>query len=275
MSMNKRKTISFIGAGNMAGAIIDGLIASGISPDNIVASNPSQGKLSRLVERCRIRTTLDNSEAAELGDIIILAIKPQKLPSVCEPLGFIDLTDKLIVSIAAGVTVSKIQQLLQQPLAIVRAMPNTPATVSAGATGMYANEQTSLEQKLEVEIIFKAIGITEWLAQESMIDVVTAIAGSAPAYIFQFIQAMVEQAITEGMSADCARNLATQAVYGAAKLAQNKSETSLEDLRIAVTSPGGTTAAALASFAEDDFSNIIHKAVAAAAARGRELGEQA
>ncbi len=267
--------IAFIGAGNMSTAIIQGLVSSGADVAKITASNPSQSKLDQLKQQCEIRTTNDNLEAAKRADVIVLGVKPQKLPDVCKHLSQLDLTGKLIISVAAGVTVDAIANDLNQPLAIVRAMPNTPATVSAAATGMYANGATSESQKQITESIFASIGVTEWVENESLIDVVTGIAGSAPAYIFQFIQSMVDQAISEGMPAECARNLATQAVLGAAKLAQAKPESTLEELRIAVTSPGGTTAAALNSFAEDGFSNIIQKAVAAAVNRGRELGEQA
>lgn len=271
----KKSIIGFIGAGNMASAIIEGLVASGKPAQEIVASNPTEPKLQWLAKSCGIKTTSDNLAAVNMSNVIVLAIKPQKLASVCEKLATQDLTGKLIISIAAGINSDKITQLLGQPLAIIRAMPNTPATVSLGATGLFANTKTSQYQRQLAESIFSAVGTTEWVEQESLIDVVTAIAGSAPAYVFQFIESMVAQAMAEGMDSKCARNLATQAVLGAAKLAQTKSQTSLQDLRIAVTSPGGTTAAALASFAEDDFSNIIQKAVAAAAARGRELGEKA
>jgi pyrroline-5-carboxylate reductase len=270
-----KQSIAFIGAGNMAGAIIQGLVESGSDSKLITASNPSQQKLEKLAVQCGIRTTNDNLQAAEQAEVIVLGIKPQKLPDVCKHLGQLDLSGKLIISVVAGVTVDTIAKYLNQPLAVVRAMPNTPATVSAAATGMYANQATTQSQRQFTEAIFAAIGITEWLENESLIDVVTGIAGSAPAYVFQFIQSMVEQAIAHGMSAECARNLATQAVLGAAKLAQAKPESTLHDLRVAVTSPGGTTAAALNSFADDGFSNIIKKAVAAAVNRGRELGEQA
>lgn len=273
--MINNQIIGFIGAGNMTSAIIEGLVSSGIPGNQVIASNPSRGKLEQLKDSCKIQTTTNNEVVVEKSDIVILAIKPQKLPQVCEKLSHLDLTDKLVISIAAGITIDKILELLKQPIAIIRAMPNTPATVSAAATGMYANSLTSQQQKQSSEAIFSSIGITEWVDNESLIDVVTAIAGSAPAYIFQFIDSMVQQAIKEGMPEESARNLATQAFLGSAMLAQYKPEESLENLRIAVTSPGGTTAAALSSFDNNNFSNIIQEAVAAAAARGRELGEQA
>ncbi len=274
-SMNSKNQISFIGCGNMAAAIIHGLIAQGMSPSHIQASNRSPEKLTQIKASTNILTTTDNYQAAEFADILLLAVKPQILPQVCEQLKSIDLSNKLIISIAAGITTDKILELLEQTVAVIRAMPNTPATISEGATGLFANQQTSQSQKRTAESIFTAIGQVEWVEQESLIDVVTAIAGSAPAYVFLFIQAMVEQAVKDGLDEKCARNLATQAVLGASKLAQMKSSETLQDLRQAVTSPAGTTAAAIASFEQNEFSNIIKKAVSAATNRGKELGEQA
>jgi pyrroline-5-carboxylate reductase len=273
--VNNNNQISFIGCGNMTTAIIHGLIGQGMSPSNIQASNRSPEKLTKINASTNILTTTDNYQAAKFADILILAVKPQILPQICEQLKSIDLSNKLIISVAAGITTDKILKLLEQPVAVIRAMPNTPATISEGATGLFANQQTSQSQKHTAESIFLAIGQAEWVEQESLIDVVTAIAGSAPAYVFLFIQAMVEQAVEDGLDEKCARNLATQAVLGASKLAQIKSGVALQDLRQAVTSPGGTTAAAIASFEQNDFSNIIKKAVYAATTRGKELGEQA
>jgi len=259
----------------MASAIISGLVNKGLTPTNIKASNRSEDKLHKIKSSSGILTTADNRHAAEFSEVIVISVKPQILPQVCEQLRDIDLSNKLIVSVAAGITTGKITEFLGQPVAVVRAMPNTPAIISEGATGLFANSQTSQKQKDSAIAIFSAIGKTEWVEQESLIDVVTAIAGSAPAYVFLFIQAMVDQAVKDGLDPISARNLATQAVLGASKLAQIKTDDSLNDLRKAVTSPGGTTAAALASFEQDNFSNIIKKAVSAAINRGKELGEQA
>lgn len=273
--MNNKYKIGFIGCGNMASAIINGLINQGMLASNIMASNRSQAKLNQIASTTSILTTTDNQMVADFSDVLILATKPQILPQVCEQLKSCNLSDKLIISIAAGINTDKIVLLLEQSVSVIRAMPNTPATICEGATGLFANQQSSLLQKQTATAIFDAIGKTEWVQQESLIDVVTAIAGSAPAYVFLFIQSMLEQAIAEGLDETSARNLSTQAVLGAAKLAQIKSDVSLTELRTAVTSPAGTTAAAIASFEQNNFSNIIKQAVAAATNRGKELGEQA
>jgi len=273
--MTKLDKISFIGCGNMASAIIHGLLANGLTAENILASNRGHEKLKSIKDSTGIQITTDNIKAANFSDILIFAVKPQILPQVCQQLAAIDLSGKLIISVAAGITTDKIKQLLNQDLAIVRAMPNTPATISEAATGLYANSKTSTAQKTQATKIFDAIGLTRWVEKESLIDVITAIAGSSPAYIFLFIQSMVDQAVAQGLDPITARKLATQAVLGASKLAQNQLDQSLNSLQKAVTSPGGTTAAAIDSFEQNDFSNIIKKAVTAAIARGKELGEQA
>lgn len=267
--------ISFIGCGNMTSAIIRGLIAQGLPANCIKASNPSDEKLKKLELSTGILTTMDNLIAAEFSDVIILGVKPKVLPQICKQLKKIDCSNKLIISIAAGVTTTKIAELFEQELALVRAMPNTPATIASAATGLYANRRITHVQKEIVNTIFSAIGTVEWVEQESLIDVVTAIAGSAPAYVFLFIQSMVEQATQDGLNPVVARNLATQAVLGAAKLAQTKPQESLDRLRKTVTSPGGTTAAAIESFQRNQFSQTIKTAISAAVQRGKELGEQA
>ncbi len=267
--------IGFIGCGNMALAIIQGLIKQHTAADNISASSPSAEKLTKINQRMKIHVTTDNQEIAAVSEVLVLAVKPQILPQICQQLKTIDLSKTLIISIAAGITTDKIATLLEQPVSIIRAMPNTPATISAGATGLFANSKTTHQQKQTATLIFEAIGKANWVSQEDLIDVVTAIAGSSPAYVFLFIQAMVEQAIEQGLDETNAKELATQAVMGAAKLAQSKSDESLKSLQAAVTSPGGTTAAAIACFQQNNFSNIVKKAVSAAISRGKELGEQA
>jgi len=265
--------IGFIGCGNMTSAIVRGLVNSDISPNQIMASNRGIEKLEQIKHETGIFTTQDNHLCASFCDFLILSIKPQVLPEVCAHLGTMDLSNKVIISVVAGITTTRISQSLEQDLPIIRAMPNTPALVSEGATGLFANNQTTDEQKRQVQLIFDSVGYTNWVEQESLIDVVTAIAGSAPAYIYMLMEAMTDQAVSDGLDYYSARKLVTQAVIGSGKLAQVNNETSLLELRQNVTSPGGTTAAAITCFEQNSFSNIIKQAVSAAVNRGKELGD--
>jgi len=268
------KTFGFIGAGNMANAIAGGIIKAGWPADGILASNPTLPKLASLKQKLGINITQDNQEVAREANILVLAVKPQKLGGVCAEIASIDLSDKLIISVAAGWPISKIEAGLKQKPAIVRAMPNTPALIGESATGLFANKQTSTQQQLSAIAIFQSIGVTCWINSESLMDTVTAIAGSSPAYVFLMMQAMIEQAMESGMAEKDAFTLVTQAFSGAAQLAQQTPDKSLDTLRKEVTSPGGTTAAAITSFKSDGFEQIVKKAVIASIKRGQELGNQ-
>ncbi|MCW9000531.1 MAG: pyrroline-5-carboxylate reductase, partial [Kangiellaceae bacterium] len=226
-----------------------------------------------LHEQYGLHITNNNREAAEFADIVVLAVKPQKMPDVLPQLSHINFADKFIISVAAGYMSTKIETGLDQSVPIIRAMPNTPALIKLGATGMFATSKVNTEQKQVAQSIFEAIGETVWVEKESQIDIVTAIAGSSPAYAFLFMQAIIDQAVANGLSEEKAFKLVTQAISGAAQLAQAQTDKSLEILRKEVTSPGGTTAAAISSFKNDDFENIVKKAVSAAVNRGRELGK--
>ena len=265
--------IGFIGCGNMTSAIVRGLINSGISREEILASNRGVEKLEEIKHQTGISSTQDNLLCAEFSEVLILSVKPQVLPEVCVSLKEADLSSKVIVSIAAGITTTKISESLNQDVPVIRAMPNTPALVSEGATGLFANRLTTVEQKQQVQSIFDSVGCTSWVENESLIDVVTAIAGSAPAYIYMLMDAITEQAVSDGLNYSSARKLVTQAVIGSGKLAQLNEETSLLELRQNVTSRGGTTAAAIDSFEQNGFSNIVKQAVSAAIKRSRELGD--
>ena len=268
---NDNKKIAFIGCGNMAQAIIGGLVESGWAADNIIASNPSMPKLALVEGQFSIRTTLDNKQAANFGDIVVIAVKPQKMADAIGHLSDCDFTDKLIISVAAGQPIKQICKLIGQSPTIVRAMPNTPALIKQGATGVYAPQSISEANKAIVKRIFEAIGTITWVDKESQIDMVTAIAGSSPAYVFLMMQAMIEQAQSAGLSDKQAFGLVTQAFSGAAQLAQSMPDKSLEQLRREVTSPGGTTAAAITSLKNADFESIVKQAVRAAENRGKEL----
>ncbi|WP_444995530.1 pyrroline-5-carboxylate reductase [Aliikangiella sp. IMCC44359] len=273
-NISNGQKIAFIGCGNMANAIISGLIASGWPSKQIMASNPSNPKLDKLSSQFNIQTTNNNSEAADFGDIVVLAVKPQKLSQVCQQLAKVALNDRLIISVAAGYKADKMLNHLQQNTPVIRAMPNTPALIQCGATGLFATKTVSTEQKAIAESIFQAVGQTIWVSKESEIDIVTAIAGSSPAYIFLMMQSMIEEAVDQGMSEDNAFQLITQAVSGSAQLAQASPDKTLTTLRKEVTSPGGTTAAAITSLINDDFIDILKKAVKSSIQRAKELGNQ-
>jgi len=265
--------IGFIGCGNMSSAIIKGLVQAKYNPKDIAVSNRSVEKLQSIQKELNIGITQNNSEICENSSVIVIAVKPQMFETVCKPLTSIDLSDKLIISIAAGVKTSQISALLQQKLAIIRAMPNTPSVISEGATGLFANTKCNQQHKDIAYKIFQSVGKTAWVKDENQINTVTAIAGSAPAYIYLFMQAMVDQAVSLGFNAEDARTLITQSFIGTAKLAQFKSDIDLDDLRQAVTSPGGTTFEAIQSFNNNNFSEIVKEAVNAAYNRGVSLGE--
>lgn len=265
--------IAFIGCGNMAKAVIAGLVKSGWSATNIMASNPTLQKLEQVQADYGCQITQDNQKAADFADILVFAVKPQKLANVCRLLAPTQLDSKLIISVAAGFTTELINQHLSQSLPIVRAMPNTPALIGKGATGLYATPQVSKQQQQLAEKIFQAVGTITWVEKESQINMVTAIAGSSPAYIFLLMQAMIEQAQTAGLSQQAAFELISQSVAGAARLAQATPEKDLATLRKEVTSPGGTTAAAINSFKNNDFESTVRQAVDAAFKRGIELGQ--
>jgi len=265
--------IAFIGCGNMSTAIINGLVAAGWPASKIIAANPSQAKLDKLKQSLTIKTTADNLAAIDAAEIVVLAVKPQKLPTVCLQASDAELSDKLIISVAAGFQTAQLSKHLQQKTAIVRAMPNTPATIGMGATGLFATGEVTKAQKDWAEAIFAAVGISRWVTDEKLMDVVTAVAGSSPAYIFMMMRAMVEQAVVSGLSEEDAVALITQAVSGAAQLARANPDKPLADLQKEVTSPGGTTEAAIDSFTRDQFEIIVKNAVNASITRGRELGQ--
>lgn len=265
--------IAFIGSGNMSKAIIGGLLSQQYQKKHIIASNPTKPKLNQLAQEYGILTTQDNQQAVEFADIVVLSVKPQIIPAALSGLVQCDFSDKLIISVAAGFKTDAIAQQLDQSLAIIRAMPNTPALISAGATGLFATDQVNGLQKQLAESIFQSVGKTVWIDDESKMDIVTAISGSGPAYFLLMMQHMLEQAIDSGLSENQARDLIVQTAKGTALLAQNNSEQSLSKICAAVTSPGGTTAAAIDSLLKHRFDDIIKQAVNAAIRRGQELGQ--
>lgn len=262
-----------IGGGNMATSIIGGLLAKGYRADDICVSDPQTQNRLRFQQDFSIRTESSNAAAIAGAEVVILAVKPQILKTVCNELKPHLTPGALVISIAAGMPIKQLSAWLGENLAIVRCMPNTPALVQTGATGAFANKAVTATQKATADQILQAIGIVEWLDNEAQIDSVTAVSGSGPAYFFLLLESMVNAAVNQGLPETTARNLAVQTCVGAGLLAQ-KDDTSLSDLRQRVTSPGGTTEKAIESFQAAEFEKIVKDAMDACLKRSIELAEQ-
>ena len=275
--MNTKK-IGFIGGGNMASSLIKGLIASGHLAEHLWVSDTNEETLDSLASLLKVNCTVNNNELINEVDVVVLAVKPQILRGVAEQIA-VSLKNKnvLVVSIAAGISQQSLSQWLGGKVAIVRCMPNTPALVQSGATALHANASVTSEQQDLAENILRSVGIALWVAHESELDAVTAISGSGPAYYFLLMEAMEKTALELGLDEHTARLLVQQTALGAAKIALEADE-SPEELRRKVTSPGGTTQAAIESFEENGFSLLVSKALHAARDRSiemsKELGEK-
>lgn len=259
----------------MATSIIGGLLAKGFEAKQLCVSDPLADNRERLAADFSIKVVADNSEAAKDADVLILAVKPQVMRMVCEDLSAHLSAHTMVISIAAGATTQNLSTWLgddKNNIAIVRCMPNTPALVQAGATGAVANQAVSAEQKQLADTILKAVGIVEWLDDEAHIDAVTAVSGSAPAYFFLLLEAMVHAAEQQGLPETVARNLAVQTCVGAGLLAQ-ADDTKLSALRRRVTSPGGTTEKAVEAMQHANFEKIVKDAMDACQKRSIELAD--
>lgn len=268
------KTIGFIGGGNMAESLIGGLLNSGRKAESITVYDPDTKRLQYLSDKYGIRMLESNAEVINQSDIVLIAVKPQVLKQVA--LSVADAVQEhkpVVVSIAAGIRSIDLERWLGGSLAIVRVMPNTPALVSAGATGMFANDRVSDSQRSDAESILRAVGTTVWLENEGQMDIVTALSGSGPAYIFRIIEAMEEAATEAGLPAETSRLLALETALGAAKLAIEADESPAE-LRRRVTSPGGTTEAGLAELEAGRIDDLFNRTISAAAKRSVDLAEQ-
>lgn len=264
--------ITFLGGGNMAAALIGGLIERGFAASDLQAIDLNADARKGLETRFGVRTA-DRVDAQVLAcDVLVLAVKPQSMREALAPIAG-QLTTQLVLSIAAGIRVDALVRWLGGYRRIVRAMPNTPALVGAGAAGLFADASVTVDERDAAARILGAVGSVAWLSSEPQVDAVTALSGSGPAYVFYFIEALIEGGEAIGLSREVARALAIDTVLGAAKLAA-ASEDDAATLRARVTSKGGTTAAALASMEQDDFKGLIARALAAADARGRELGDE-
>jgi len=271
---NANLNIAFIGGGNMARSLIGGLIRTGMSAQLITASEPNEDLRGALARDFSIATHASNADAAHDANVLVLAVKPQMMKTACEGLrAIVQATHPLIVSIAAGITIDQLHRWLGGNVAIVRCMPNTPALIGAGATGLCANERVTADQRAHAQGIVDAVGLSCWIDDESSMDTVTALSGSGPAYFFLLVEALEEAAAAQGLPRQAARELAAQTCLGAGRMLR-ESDVDAAELRRRVTSPGGTTQAALESFAADKFADIVARAVAAARKRGGELSRQ-
>lgn len=268
----EQKKIAFIGAGNMASSIIGGLIQTGYDKANIIASDPSDENRAKITASFAIKTETDNAAAIAWADVVVLAVKPQIMAAVCEDIAARSgqLEQKLWVSIAAGVSIERFHGLLGS-VPVVRTMPNTPALLGQGATGLFASEQVSSSDKTFAGELMSAVGVTTWVEQEAQINAVTAASGSGPAYFFLFMEAMQQAALELGLNEQQARALVQQTALGSAQMVINNPDLDLATLRANVTSKGGTTAEAIRTFMEQDLSTTVKQAMTAAADRGAEM----
>jgi len=271
--MQNLTTIGFIGAGNMAYAIISGLINNGFCADNIKISDKNESLLSLRKQEFNLEVFTDNIELAAHCDVIILAVKPQILSSVCHQLKDSLKANMLIISIAAGVRAHDIDRWLGGNAAIVRTMPNTPALLNQGVTGMFANECVSDTQKELAISILDSVGQSLWVSTEKMLDAVTALSGSGPAYFFLMIESMTNAGIALGLDEQTAQTLSIQTALGASMMADTSNH-SPKELRANVTSPNGTTQAAIESFQDQNFEMVVAHAMRAAFDRSSELASE-
>jgi pyrroline-5-carboxylate reductase len=268
------KKIAFIGAGNMARAIIIGLINSGVTANDIMVANPSAEKRIKLANEFGVQQTDDNTKAGEFADIIVLSVKPHFICDVCEHLAnAIDISNKLFVSVAAGTTVDQIQHALRAKSPVVRVMPNTPSQLGLGMSGMFASKEVNSEQKSASDKLMSAVGKVIWLETEDKINDIIAVAGSAPAYFFLFMEAMEKQAKVLGFTTEESRMLVQQTALGAAQMVEHNS-VAISTLRENVTSKGGTTFAALEQFREDGIEQMVSNAMNAAITRAEEMAKK-
>lgn len=272
--------IAFVGAGNMARSLIAGLRASAKEPLAVRVSDANAAALEALqtepefgaTEFFSLTTLPDNRSVCDAADVVVLAVKPDVVRAVCGDIAAVVTDNTLVISVAAGIRIGDMQRWLQRDAAVVRCMPNTPALYGFGSSGLFAAPGVSDAQRQLAQTMLGAVGICRWLESEVALDAITALSGSGPAYFFHLIECMAATAEEMGIDAETASAFATETAYGAAYMARHGTD-SPTLLRQKVTSKGGTTAAALATFAEHDFPAIVSRAMQAAADRADELGE--
>jgi len=266
--------IAFIGGGNMATSIIGGLIKQGdISPASISVSDPGADKREKLHNDFGVNTCADNIDAIAKAEVVIMAVKPQVMKDVLSPMkSTLENRQPLLISIAAGISMESLSSW-SGCKAIVRCMPNTPALLSEGATGLYANAEVHLDQRNMADSLLRAAGITVWVKEEAELDAVIAVSGSGPAYYFLLMEAMINAGEKLGLTAETATKLTLQTALGAARMAL-EADVDPAELRRRVTSPGGTTQQAIETFEGAHMREMVEAAMKAAHDRGAELSKE-
>ncbi|HKM14573.1 MAG TPA: pyrroline-5-carboxylate reductase [Marinospirillum sp.] len=268
---NTQPKVAFIGAGNMGGAILRGLVKQGYPLPSLMATGRDEIKLQQLAKETGISVTTDNLQAVAWADLVVLGVKPQMMQAVCASLAAsVQQKKPLLLSIAAGLTTATLLDWLGGDLPLVRSMPNTPSLLGAGVAGLYATASVSTQQRAWVEAISTAVGTAHWVTEEAQLNAVTAISGSGPAYYFLFTEALAAAGEKLGLTPELALQLAKSTAAGAGKMLAESTDSPAE-LRRKVTSPGGTTEQAIQTFANKGLPELVEAATQAAAKRAVEL----
>lgn len=272
--MSKQSKIAFIGAGNMANALVGGMLARDFKAESLFVTDPYQPGLDAICEQYGINPLADNASAAALADVLVLAVKPQVLRQAMRELRpALEQNKPILVSIAAGITVQSIESWAELSLPVIRCMPNTPALLQLGATGLFANASASADDRALAESILAAVGITAWVEKEELLDAVTAVSGSGPAYFFAVMEAMQASGVKMGLAPDLTQQLVLQTALGAATMA-SQSDVDVAELRQRVSSKGGTTLAALEQLSDGGLNDLFETALQAAKDRAVEMATE-
>lgn len=270
----KNFSIAFIGAGNLTRALIGGLLSTHYDANKIWAADPFAEKLAALQRGFGIQVTENNSQVVAECEVVVLAVKPDRVREVClEIREQVISRQVLVISVAAGVTLSLLKEWLTPKAAVVRAMPNTPVMVGAGVTGLLSNDEVSSTQRDLAEVLFRAVGIIIWLEQEKQMDLICAISGCGPGYLFLIMEAIADVAKKQGLSEAVARLLISQTFLGSARLAL-ESTTPLTELRRQVTSPGGVTEKIISLLEDGGIRRLLENAIEEAVKKSGEIAHE-
>ena len=272
MNLPLPQTLAFIGGGNMARSLVGGLIARKVNPLRIRVAEPFAETRERIAVDFGVGVFDTNAAAVAGADVVVLAVKPQVMRAVCTDLAGALPEKALLVSVAAGIRTGQVCDWLGGEWPVVRVMPNTPALVGAGAAGLFANAAVGADQRRQAQALMEATGRAEWITDEALMDAVTAVSGSGPAYFFLLVEAMEEAGVAQGLPRETARALVLQTCIGAARMLE-VGDVPAAELRRRVTSPGGTTQAAIEAFEAGGLRALVETAITAATQRGKALSE--